>query len=63
MALHSSDDMTARKERESTLEEERARIARDLHDGPAQDLYVLAPRADMSRQHITPQPPTRQRST
>ena len=41
-------DITARREREAILEEERARIARDLHDGVAQTLYFLALKADMA---------------
>ncbi len=49
-------DVTARRERETILEEERARIARDLHDGVAQMLYFLALKADMARQQITTNP-------
>jgi PAS domain S-box-containing protein len=49
-------DITARREREAMLEEERARIARDLHDGVAQNLYFLALKADMARQQIGPEP-------
>jgi PAS domain S-box-containing protein len=49
-------DITSRREREAILEEERARIARDLHDGVAQNLYFLALKADMARQQITPDP-------
>ncbi len=45
-------DVTARREREAVLEEERARIARDLHDGVAQTLYFLALKADMIKQQI-----------
>jgi len=41
-----------RKEREAILEEERSRIARDLHDGIAQTLYFLALKADMAGQFI-----------
>jgi len=41
-----------RKEREAVLEEERSRIARDLHDGIAQTLYFLALKADMAGQFI-----------
>ena len=47
-------DVTARRERETILEEERARIARDLHDGVAQTLYFLALKADMLRQQVDP---------
>jgi PAS domain S-box-containing protein len=49
-------DITARREREAILEEERARIARDLHDGVAQNLYFLALKADMARQQLAPDP-------
>ncbi|MFQ5577082.1 MAG: histidine kinase [Anaerolineae bacterium] len=49
-------DITARRERAAILEEERARIARDLHDGVAQVLYLLALKADMSAQQITDNP-------
>lgn len=49
-------DITARREREAVLEEERARIARDLHDGVAQNLYFLALKADMARQQLGPDP-------
>ncbi len=45
-------DVTARREKETILEEERARIARDLHDGVAQTLYFLALKADMVKQQI-----------
>ncbi|GAB4283017.1 MAG: hypothetical protein Kow0080_37040 [Candidatus Promineifilaceae bacterium] len=43
-------DVTTRREREAILEEERARIARDLHDGVAQTLYFMALKADMLKQ-------------
>lgn len=49
-------DVTARHTREAVLEEERARIARDLHDGVAQTLYFLALKADMARQQIEQDP-------
>ncbi|MFQ5401305.1 MAG: histidine kinase [Anaerolineae bacterium] len=49
-------DVTARREREAVLEEERARIARDLHDGVAQTLYFLALKADLARQQISQSP-------
>ena len=42
----------AEKEKASVLEEERARIARDLHDGMAQTLYFLALKTDMLRQKL-----------
>lgn len=40
----------AQREKSAVLEEERARIARDLHDGVAQTLYFLALKADVLRQ-------------
>ncbi len=40
-------DVTLRRERAAIVEEERARIARDLHDSVAQTLYFLALKADM----------------
>ncbi len=43
-------DITLRREREAIIEEERARIARDLHDGMAQNLYFMALKADKARQ-------------
>ena len=49
-------DVTTRRERESIREEERARIARDLHDGVAQTLYFMALKADMARQQIREEP-------
>jgi signal transduction histidine kinase len=42
----------AEQEKASVLEEERARIARDLHDGMAQTLYFLALKTDMLRQKL-----------
>jgi PAS domain S-box-containing protein len=45
-------DVTTRHERAAILEEERARIARDLHDGVAQILYLLALKADMAAQQV-----------
>lgn len=39
----------AQQEKTAVLEEERARIARDLHDGVAQTLYFLALKADALR--------------
>jgi PAS domain S-box-containing protein len=39
-------DVTARRERDAILEEERARIARDLHDSVAQILYLLVLKAE-----------------
>lgn len=49
-------DVTARREREAIVEEERARIARDLHDGVAQTLYFTALQADAGRQQLTQDP-------
>lgn len=49
-------DVTARREREAIVEEERARIARDLHDSVAQTLYFLALKADMARQQLGQDP-------
>ena len=42
----------AEREKAAVLEEDRARIARDLHDGMAQTLYFLALKADMLRQRL-----------
>lgn len=39
-------DITGRKTREAIVEEERARIARDLHDGLAQNLYFVGLKLD-----------------
>jgi PAS domain S-box-containing protein len=49
-------DITYQKERAAILEEERARIARDLHDGVAQTLYFLAIKADTARTLVGDQP-------
>jgi PAS domain S-box-containing protein len=49
-------DVTARRERAAIIEEERARIARDLHDGVAQTLYLLALKADMAARQVTRDP-------
>ncbi|MBW8009618.1 MAG: PAS domain S-box protein [Chloroflexi bacterium] len=49
-------DITARKEREAILEEERGRISRDLHDGIAQTLYFLALKADMGHEQVIDEP-------
>lgn len=49
-------DVTVRHEREAVREEERARIARDLHDGVAQSLYFMALKADLVRQQLENQP-------
>jgi len=49
-------DVTARSERRDIQEEERARIARDLHDGVAQTLYFMALKADMMRKQLVQKP-------
>jgi PAS domain S-box-containing protein len=49
-------DVTTRREREAIREEERARIARDLHDGVAQILYFMALKADMAGQQVAQEP-------
>lgn len=49
-------DVTTRRERETIREEERARIARDLHDGVAQTLYFMALKADLTRRQVTQKP-------
>ncbi len=49
-------DVTLRRERAAILEEERARIARDLHDGVAQTLYFLALKADIAGEQIRQDP-------
>ncbi len=41
-----------RQEQTAILAEERARIARDLHDGVAQTLYFLALQADLCREQL-----------
>lgn len=43
---------TAEREKVAVLAEERARIARDLHDGVAQTLYFLALKMDVLRQQL-----------
>lgn len=42
-------DISERKAREAVLAEERARIARDLHDGLAQSLYFVGLKLDLIR--------------
>ncbi|MFQ5854839.1 MAG: PAS domain S-box protein [Anaerolineae bacterium] len=49
-------DITQRKEREDIVNEERARIARDLHDGLAQNLYFLALKTDLCRKLLDQEP-------
>ena len=44
----------AQQEKTAVLEEDRARIARDLHDGVAQTLYFLALKTDMLRNKLSP---------
>jgi PAS domain S-box-containing protein len=46
-------DVTVRSEIRTIREDERARIARDLHDGVAQTLYFMALKADMMRRQLT----------
>lgn len=43
----------AQQEKTAVLEEDRARIARDLHDGVAQTLYFLALKTDMLRNKLS----------
>ncbi|NOX62211.1 MAG: PAS domain S-box protein [Chloroflexi bacterium] len=45
-------DISPRKARQALLNEERARIARDLHDGLAQSLYFLGLKLDLIRKLI-----------
>lgn len=49
-------DITDRKAREALIEEERIRIARDLHDGLAQSLYFLGLKLDFIRKQVTRDP-------
>ncbi len=49
-------DITQRRAREAVVEEERARIARDLHDGLAQNLYFLGLKLDYIRKQIKRDP-------
>ncbi len=49
-------DITVRTERAAILEEERGRIARDLHDGLAQTLYFLALKSDMAAGQVNQDP-------
>ncbi len=49
-------DVTQRKAREAVVEEERARIARDLHDGLAQSLYFLGLKLDYIRKRVNSDP-------
>lgn len=49
-------DITERKAREALVEEERIRIARDLHDGLAQSLYFLGLKLDFIRKQVTRDP-------
>lgn len=49
-------DITERKTHEALLEEERLRIARDLHDGLAQSLYFLGLKLDYLRKQVTRDP-------
>ncbi len=49
-------DVTWRKERQAIVEEERARIARELHDGLAQDLFFLRLKMDLCRKLLESDP-------
>jgi signal transduction histidine kinase len=49
-------DITERKAREALVEEERTRIARDLHDGLAQSLYFLGLKLDFIRKQVMRDP-------
>ncbi len=49
-------DITQRKAREAIVEEERARIARELHDGLAQSLYFLGLKLDYIRKQVNHDP-------
>ena len=49
-------NITQRKEAEEIVNEERARIARDLHDGLAQKLYFLALKTDLCRKLLDQDP-------
>jgi PAS domain S-box-containing protein len=49
-------DITQRKAREAVVEEERSRIARDLHDGLAQNLYFLGLKLDYIRKQVNRDP-------
>jgi PAS domain S-box-containing protein len=49
-------DITQRKTQEAIVEEERARIARDLHDGLAQNLYFLGLKLDYIRKQVPRNP-------
>jgi PAS domain S-box-containing protein len=51
-------DITERKTHEAVIEEERARIARDLHDGLAQNLYFLGLKIDYLAKQVTKEPKT-----
>jgi PAS domain S-box-containing protein len=49
-------DITQRKAREAVVEEERSRIARDMHDGLAQNLYFLGLKLDYIRKQVNRDP-------
>jgi len=49
-------DISERKAREAVLAEERVRIARDLHDGLAQNLYFVGLKLDLIRKQVRSAP-------
>jgi PAS domain S-box-containing protein len=51
-------DITERKAHEAIIEEERERIARDLHDGLAQSLYFLGLKIDFLAKQVLQNPET-----
>ena len=51
-------DITDRKAHEAIIEEERERIARDLHDGLAQNLYFLGLKIDFLAKQVLLDPET-----
>ncbi len=51
-------DITERKAHEAIIEEERERIARDLHDGLAQNLYFLGLKIDFLAKQVLQDPET-----
>ncbi len=49
-------DVTERKRREQAVQDERARIARELHDGVQQDLFLLGIKLDICHQLLRSDP-------